>query len=285
MNHTGPTDEQLALKALYKIEKDKENEELRKKLKRKRKRDKWTEEERKAFILYDYSKGMTTKELEAKYNLYTSDIRYFINYSIDSMINYKERNILNVRGSDESFKDKKVVALHQSLQKLKDMELVTQSFLSLLSPSTEPTLTDEESLFSQLYVRTGDSEEAIKGSSLDVGLQPSSPISYRRALLVRSAYLREKPNVKEYIDTLRSSLFSTDSVDKKKVQELLVEEIYKMKEKGDPRDKVNLRQTIELLGKTIGAFTERIEVQEIDPSKSLDALIEMAKEAEVRSIE
>ena len=63
------------------------------------------------------------------------------------------------------------------------------------------------------------------------------------------------------------------------MQELLLEQIEQTKLRGDRKDSVNLRQLIELLGKTIGAFTERVEVHEIDPSKSLDLLIEMAKDA------
>lgn len=272
------TQEEQAKLDLKSVLFDKENEEHRKRLKKKRKIDKYSMEVRRALILLGYSRGLTTEELEEKYNLHRSDIRAFINLSISNLMNYKERNILRVRGSQEQ------VVLQRSLQKLKDMELITETFLSLLSSPSSPTLSDEEALFAQLYIRTGNSEEAIKGSGLDDGLI-NTGAGYRRAILVRSSYLREKPNVKEYIDTLRSTLFSPHDIEKGKIQELLIEEIYKMKEEGNPRDKTNLRQTIELLGKTIGAFTEKVEIHEVDPSKSLDALIQMATEATVREIE
>lgn len=275
---TTVTQEEQARVDLKSILKDKEEELKRKSLKKKRKTDKYTMEVRRALILLDYSKGLTTIELEEKYNLHRADIRAFINLSLSNLMNFKERNVLRMRGCKDQ------VILQRSLQKLKDMELITETFLSLLSPSSSPTLSDEEALFAQLYIRTGNSEEAIKGAGLDDGLV-NTGAGYRRAILVRSSYLREKPNVKGYIDTLRSSLFSPQDIEKGKIQELLIEEIYKMKEEGNPRDKTNLRQTIELLGKTIGAFTEKVEIHEVDPSKSLDALIEMATEATVKEIE
>jgi hypothetical protein len=64
-----------------------------------------------------------------------------------------------------------------------------------------------------------------------------------------------------------------------------LEQIDQVKSKGDRKDAVHLRQLIELLGKTIGAFTEKIEVMEYNPSKSLDLLIELASAASVKELE
>lgn len=271
--------EQIAKEDLRKVLLDKEDEELRVSMRKKRTRDSLSVKERRQKILYEYAYGSDVNTLSTKYSLHPSDIRRFINERLEALINYKERDILKESGHDKKEK------CMRSLQKLKDSELITENFLTSLSDSNDPILTDEEALFAQLYVRTGDSQEAIQGSNLDDGLIETRGPSYKRGILIRSSYLREKPNIKEYISTLREDLFSTNDISKQRVQELLVEEIYKMKEKGDPRDKINLRQTIELLGKTIGAFTEKVEIHEVDPSKSLDALIEMAKEAEVRELE
>jgi phage terminase small subunit len=235
---------------------------------------------RKAELCYDYGRGMELEEIREKYHVDKHFLTYLLDDHINKLLNRREELALKTH-------DPKVRV--RSLQKIKDAQLITEKFLEKLSENDDETLTNEEALFCQLYVRTGNAEEAITGSNLDDGLiQKGSGdrdrAGYRRAILVRSSYLQEKPNVKEYIDTLRRSLFDTDDIDKRKVQELLIEEIYKMKALGDPRDKVNIRQTIELLGKTIGAFTEKVEIHEVDPSKSLDALIEMAKEAEVKEL-
>ena len=50
------------------------------------------------------------------------------------------------------------------------------------------------------------------------------------------------------------------------------------------RFRAQILKTIELLGKTVGAFTERIEIHEVDPANALDQLIEMAQEATVQEI-
>jgi hypothetical protein len=41
----------------------------------------------------------------------------------------------------------------------------------------------------------------------------------------------------------------------------------------------NLLRAIELLGKTVGAFVDKVEIQEVKAADALDQLIEMAKSA------
>ena len=171
------------------------------------------------------------------------------------------------------------------IEKLKATEVINEEFLSLLSPDDSPTLTEEEALFSWIYVHKGDSIEALETAGLHIGLFPDRPATYKRGLLTRSIFLQNKANIAQYIKELREKKYYTEDVTKQYVQELLLEQIAQMQLKGDKRDAVNLRQTIELLGKTIGAFTEKIEVHEVDPSRSLDLLISMAKEASVKELQ
>jgi hypothetical protein len=255
------------------------------------KKKRWTQEERlsrlrelKGIVREDcfykviegYIKGKTTPELSTEFHYSEDKIIRMVEEHYKDLVNAKEAHALCItRGGD---------GYNPVFEKLKASEVMTESFLALLSPWDSCTLSEEEALFSWIYVHKGDSIEAVESSGLNIGLFEERPVTYKRGILTRSLYLQNKANIAAYIKELREKKYYTEDITKQYVQELLLEQIAQMKLKGDKRDGVNLRQTIELLGKTIGAFTEKIEIHEVDPSRSLDLLIEMAKEASVSEL-
>ncbi len=68
-------------------------------------------------------------------------------------------------------------------------------------------------------------------------------------------------------------------VSKEYVQSELVSQLEELKEVciDDPRQRSNLLKTVELLGRSIGAFSDKIQVEEVSPNQALDKLIEMSK--------
>lgn len=226
-------------------------------------------------ILDDYLKGVPIKELVGKYNYSDKHIRDMIENHHQQLVNARSANALAVTQKD---------GYNPVLEKLKKIEVLNQEFFDKLSPEDSPTLSEEEALFAWMYVHRGDSREAVEMSTLDVGLFKDQPVTYKRGIFSRAVYLQHKPNVASYIKELRNTKYRQDDVNKTYVQELLLEEIQQIKEKGDKKDSKTLSRLIELLGKTIGAFTERVEVMEVDPSKSLDLLIDMAKEANIKEL-
>jgi hypothetical protein len=249
------------------------------------KKKRWTHEERLAElrklngivredcfykVVEGYIKGKTTLELAKEFHYSQDKIIYMIEEHYRDLVNAKEAHALCITSKE---------GYNPVFEKLMASEVMTENFLALLSPPEACTLTEEEALFSWIYVHKGDSIEAIEASGLQIGLFADRPVTYKRGVLTRSLYLQNKANIAAYIKELREKKYYTEDITKQYVQELLLEQIAQMKLKGDKRDAVNLRQTIELLGKTIGAFTEKIEIHEVDPSRSLDLLIEMAKTA------
>lgn len=221
-------------------------------------------------VLDRYIKGESSEAIGKDYGYNSKEINRMLEELQEKFSNTRAANALKLEGSSYTL---------PILDKLKNLELLNEDFLNKLSDNLSPTLSEEEALFCWLYVHKGDSFGAIEESTLDVGLFKNQPTSYKRGILSRAAYLQAKPNVAAYIKELRERKYYTNDVDKGYVQELILEQIEQTKLRGDRRDSVNLRQLIELLGKTIGAFTEKIEVHEVDPSKSLDLLIEMAKDS------
>lgn len=222
-------------------------------------------------LLEEYMSGeYTIGQLRDRYNLNDSEaLIKFINGTITRLNIVKETSAINP-------------ATQSHYLNYKPTSLVNEPFLELLSPPAA-SITDEEMTYCYLYVFTGDNRSAIEQSGLDAGLNHKRIIkdtpTYDYALRVRGLLLRNKPNVKAHIDLLRSEKLKDNKiVDKSFVIGELVEQLNQLKEDG--RERKLILETIKLLGQTCHAFTERIEVCQIDPNKPIDSLIEMAmKEA------
>lgn len=220
-------------------------------------------------LLNDYlTTNFTYYDLAIRYNLVSEkSVRDYINKIITKLNIVKETASLHPTDSTK----------FQPLYK--PTNLINEPFLEKLSPPNE-ALTDEELLYCYLFVYTGDNQSAIEQSGLDAGCNNKKLIkdsqSYEYALRVRGLHLRNKLNIREHINQLRlEKLKNSRDVNKVFVVEELVEQLEQLKEDG--REKKLILDTIKLLGQTCGAFSERIEVTQIDPSKPLvDSLINMA---------
>lgn len=222
-----------------------------------------------------YLNNTPISKIAEKYHYTTGEITSIIDDHIMNLANTRSAQVL------ESSRETKIYPV---LEKLKKIEVLNEPFLAKLSPNESLTLTEEEALFAWIYVHKGDSKEAVEMSTLDEGLLKEQAVTYRRGIFSRALYLQNKPNVAQYIKELREAKYFQEDITKQYIQRELLEQIDYVKQRNDKRDAVHLRQLIELLGKTIGAFTERVEIQEVNPSKSLDLLIEMAKEASVKEL-
>jgi len=234
-------------------------------------------------IVKEYTEGtLTVTQLAEKYNTSTDNIGLIATRCWKNLTNMKETRALVSINS---------VSSQHSLKVLHNTNLINQQFLDLLSTSgTETTLTDAESIYAWVYTHTGENQLALEESGLHVGLlhakndpNKSQP-NYEKACSLRGMYLRSLPNVASYIKELRERRFVDQDISKARVQSELIDQLSQLKESGDPRNKTHILKTIELLGKTIGAFIERVEVTEIDPNKALDHLIDMAKTGAVREL-
>ena len=273
--HTNPKETQTKAKELLQTRSEKEERDLLVKRNKELKKLKGIKHSTHFYeIIAKYIRGTTVKELAKEYHFTETRIVEMIEEHSRDLVNARETNAIVLGNTYHN----------QSVERLKKTEVLNEEFLSLLSPPTSPNLSEEEALFCWLYVHKGDSEEAIEEAGLNIGLFKSQRVTYKRGILTRSIYLQNKTNIAQYIKELREAKYHSDDITKKYVQELILDEIDKIKQRGDKRDSVNLRQLIELLGKSIGAFTERIEIHEVDPNKALDHLIELAKEANVKEL-
>lgn len=137
-------------------------------------------------------------------------------------------------------------------------------------------------IYAYYFAHTGDNLLSLKESKLDLGIvKPKGNVttSVTAAYRLRGMYLREIAQIKQEIERIREEKFRDNPVTKPYVQSLLIEQIEELKELAvdNIRLRGNISRNIELLGKSIGAFVEKVEVQEISPDQAIDTLIAMSK--------
>lgn len=231
-------------------------------------------------VVDDYAKGtLSVAEIAKKHSTTEDNVALVTKRFWKSLTNMRESRALIAADTLDA---------RSALAEIEHTELINDKLLDKLSPPSASLLTDEESQYAWIYVHTGDVKEALRGSKLDIGLYKErgkdSRFSYDRALVLRGMYLNGKPNISQYIKELRETRLQDANVGKSRIQSELIEQLDRLKARTDGKYEAQITRTIELLGKTVGAFTERIEVQEVTPENALDRLIEMAKDAEVTEI-
>ena len=240
-------------------------------------------------IVSDYIEGtLSVSEIAAHHQTTEKNVGLIANRTWKEFTNMRESRLLaQVPQDAEAHYD-----VRHALASLQGTDEINQEFLDLLSDNGSHLLSDAEATYCWVMVHTGDTQEAIKTSGLDKGLFRAKPdadgtlrdkrFNYDRALNLRSLYLNSKPNVVAYIKELRETRLIDADVGKARIQTELIDQITQMKASGQAnKNRMAMLRSIELLGKTVGAFVERVEITEIDPNRALDELIEMAKAVEV----
>ena len=237
-------------------------------------------------IVSDYAEGaMTVPEIAKAHKTSEENVGLIVSRHWKALTNVRESRLL--LGSSDAPKAK--VEQKNALEILRNTSLINEEFLALLSPPDTALLSDSEAIYCWHLVHSGNPREALITSGLDVGLirdkKRETRYSFDRSLVLRSQYLNAKPNVIAYITQLREERLINADVGKSLVQSELLDQLDQMKSSADPaRNRTAILRTIELLGKTVGAFVDRVEVSEVNPSNALDKLIEMAQEAEVSDV-
>jgi hypothetical protein len=154
-------------------------------------------------------------------------------------------------------------------------ELMNEKFLSLTSKENEP-LTQEEILFSELLLEYGDDITAIKRSNLDIGLVKDNRALYKEAMQMRAFYLKKKSNVREYITEARKRNLGLIEEGKEYVQQTLLEVVEQLKNSGDIKTTNSRLKAIELIGRTLGVFDDKLSVNHSNGDEALDRILEMA---------
>ena len=214
-------------------------------------------------ILQAYSEGIPPATIAASVSRDTKEISKFIQLTLSNMVAIKETNILASTSCTADI---------LRMQGSAPAKFITKSFLSLVE--------DRAEIYAYYMAQTNDNQFALIQSGLDVGIarnvkKTTKDYIYR----IRGQFLRDIPLVKDIIRLEQDRRIQEYSVEKPQVQMELVHQIEQLKEvvTNDPRQRSNLLKAIEMLGRSIGAFTDRVEVEETDAKSGLDILMKRAK--------
>jgi hypothetical protein len=214
-------------------------------------------------IISQYSQGIPVETIASSVSRDTTSIRDFIFTTLNSMVSIKETNdLLKVQCSADI----------RRIQGTAPTRFLTADFLSKLEDTAE--------IYAYYYSQTGDNKFSLAQAGLDGGLSVRMPKQTRDYILrIRGQYLREIPSVKKYIQEVQDQRIQEYRCEKPQVQMELVSQIEELKEvvADDPKQRGNLLKALELLGRTIGAFTDRVEVEEADAKSGLQIILERAR--------
>jgi hypothetical protein len=235
-------------------------------------------DDQKLSILESYSQGQSVVEIAKELSVDSQDVDSYITAFYSNMVNTRQTNALRTSlvasGKASAAKGNKVIIK----SKFRDPNNINEDFLSKLSDWDSTSPSDAEHHYAYTYGHTGNNKRALKEAGLLAKhTSPSSTLSSMNHM--RGVYLRDKPIVDSIIKSIQKENLDRLNVDKDYVQTNLIQNIEELKEEvaDRPMQRGNLIKSIELLGKTIGAFTEKISIEEVSPNKALDTMIEMAK--------
>ena len=211
-----------------------------------------------------YAQGMPLKEI-------TEAVARDSEEAIKNVIQDTLRSMTAVRETNELIKSTCSSSLKR-FQGKTPAKFITDSFLKALDEKAE--------IYAYYFAQTGDNKFSLIQSGLDIGIAPTLKVQLKDYIYrIRGQYLRDLPPVKKFILEEQNRRISEYHLEKAQIQMELVNQIEELKEATvyDARQRTNLLKSIELLGRTIGAFTDRVEVEEADTKSGLDILLKKAR--------
>lgn len=174
--------------------------------------------------------------------------------------------------------------------RLSNPALLEEEFQELLSEPDDPVLSKAEEKFVWAYATSGDYVNAAMKAGFDHGYYTMEEIkggkrgekkrvyaeSYVIGVKLRIAALRMKPNVKERLEELEGNgIFDSTQVNKPYLQRVILRQLDNL-DFNNPDDKKLHRDYTQMLGRTFGGFTEKLEIGMVDHKKSVRKLAEIS---------
>lgn len=231
-------------------------------------------------ILQDYlGLKLSNKEIREKHNLSEKHLEDFIRSLYRRFQNARETKTLIATQQQDASTSELILKQHV------DSTQINKAFLDRVSQPTEP-LSDHEILFSEFLLEYGDDAKAIEKSKLNVGLKKINGKGhinpeYHDALIMRAFYLKRKANVSRYITEQKKKNLKVLDQGKEYLQSSLIELIDQLRNNNDSRQLPSMLKAIELAGRSIGAFDDKLSIESTSGDDVLDRILKKAKEAKV----
>lgn len=233
--------------------------------KKKIKREPLTDAE-KYKVLKDYSTGIPEAEIAKSLGREKGSLSSLIQGTLKDMNTIRETNLMV--NSSCSADIARMIGKNPT-------KFLTPSFLNLAEKNAEA--------YAYYFAQTGDNKFALIQSGLDIGISKNvAKITKDYVYRIRGQFIRDIPVVARMIREDQDRRIKEYHIEKPLVQMELVHQIEELKEivVDTPTQRSNLLKAIELLGRSLGAFTDNIKYEETDATKGLEILMQRAtKEA------
>lgn len=165
-----------------------------------------------------------------------------------------------------------------------DTEKINRDFLDLLSEPDSLVLTDHEIIFCELYNDDNDDIRSLEESKLNAGLKKTKDErdkeEYKHSLQLRSFYLRRKPNVAQYLNQIKRERVKQIVDGKEFIQTELLSVIERLKSHGSPQALTTYLKAVESLGRTYGAFEDKLSINDLSGDEALDKILAKTRAAQ-----
>jgi len=215
-------------------------------------------------ILRDYIESTSITEIAEKYKVPRKTIESFISKFYKEFTASKELHSLiettnlGTRNRLQSNYRKPSYICDEMLKKIEDEEA--------------------DLVYAYSYYLTKDNVQALKESGLyNIGKVVNAAKTNENIHKLKGQYLRSLSTVKTELKRLTKESLVDSNVSPEFIQSSLLEQLEQLNsyEYLGNKERQLLLRTLELLGKTVSAYSDKLTVETINPSDALDQLIEM----------
>ena len=227
-------------------------------------------------ILSLYLEGKTPTEIAEEVESSPSGVGTFITDTVKALFRIYETNkLLESHNRDLGHNRYSWVPL-----KSIDSSL-NKSFLDKLSEPDATLLTEEERTFCYLMVHEGNELNALKESSLNIGLKDARSSEYKRLASLRCTYLKAKPNLITYMRELQVNYAGAIKVSKETIQTEILMTLSQLRNNDPVKSAPTIAKLLNDLGRTEGIFVDKTEIDnKLSLDDSFDLMLKRREELE-----
>ena len=229
-------------------------------------------------ILSLYLEGKTPTEIAEELKSNPTSVSKFITHTVKALFRmYETSKLIESHNRD-------LVHDRYSWVPLRSVDSsMNKKFMAKLSEPDAALLTEEERTFCYLLVHEGNELNALKESSLDIGLKGATSSEYKRLASLRCTYLKAKPNLIAYMRELQVNYAGSVKVSKETLQTEILMTLSQLRNNDPVRSAPTIAKLLNDLGRTEGIFIDKTEIDnKLSLDDSFDLMLKRREELEAQ---
>ena len=232
-------------------------------------------------VLSLYLEGKTSTEIAEQLESNPTSVGKFITETVKALFRmYETSKLIESHNRD-------LVHNKYSWVPLRSVDSsLNKNFMAKLSEPDATLLTEEERTFCYLLVHEGNELNALKESSLDIGLKDARSSEYKRLASLRCTYLKAKPNLIAYMRELQVNYAGSVQVSKETIQTEILMTLSQLRNNDPVKSAPTIAKLLNDLGRTEGVFIDKTEIDnKLSLDDSFDLMLKRREELELASLD